>query len=820
MSKPKVVCVLGMHRSGTSLVARVLNVLGLELGPEEHLMRPASSNPAGHWESRPIKELNDEILSRLGGSWSEPPELAPGWQDAPELGDLRERARELIEADFSDYDLWGFKDPRCCLTAPFWQRLLPPMRYVICLRNPLDVAASLHARKVDSMPVDRGALLWLTYMRAALAATAGQDRHLVFYEDLMADPKPAVRRLAKFIGRHKSKDARAEARLAIRVAMSEGLWHHRTAASNVVDASLVPFNVKAFYVALRLSVPRRKTAGTEMIDLLGAQAVDAGRRLARLEQLLSERRADLERLRAARQADLERLRSEHRAEVERLASSRTEEERRRRRLEAELEAAREELRRLQEPPEPVDESTGPSPGASAGASDPLVAEIKGRVRELIPDGATVLVAGKGDDALLQLGAARAWHFPMAEDGRYAGYHPAGDTAAIAQLEGLRARGADHLLLPATTLWWLDHYRGLRRHLEERYLPLVEDERCAIFRLAADGRRAATGPLRTLERVVAALRMRSGRDPSILDWNTGLELAAGLPEVAVFAPPDEEEPALPYLDRTVDVVVLASESQARIAEACRVAAGAVIKFDPGSPERSGVEWLAAGASGWGEDVCVTLIPAGDGTAWEATIGAVAETLDDGFAGELRMIGEAATLAPATARAAASGVRLRAIDAAPGASVAERARTAIAGADHRLHVFVTAPGVPLPNWLPSLLALFSTERNAGVVGARILTSLGSLAEAGGSLAPDGSHRHRGAGDHDPDRPEYRYVRRVDFCSPPLLATSREVFERNGGFDGDGTPPAEAAVAFALRAGRAGAAVYYQPQARVIALGSASR
>ena len=66
-----------------SLVSRALNVLGLYLGPEEHLMRPSSDNPAGHWENRPIKQINDEILSILGGSWSAPPPLPPGWERCP-----------------------------------------------------------------------------------------------------------------------------------------------------------------------------------------------------------------------------------------------------------------------------------------------------------------------------------------------------------------------------------------------------------------------------------------------------------------------------------------------------------------------------------------------------------------------------------------------------------------------------------------------------------------------------------------------------------------------------------------------------------------
>jgi hypothetical protein len=854
VSEPTIVCVLGMHRSGTSLVARVLNLLGLDLGPEEHLMRPGPANPAGHWESRAIKEINDEILLRLGGSWSEPPELAAGWERKPELAELRRQARELIEADFSGSDLWGFKDPRNSLTLPFWQRILGPMRYVICLRNPVDVAASLEVREDEPVPFEQGIGLWLTYVRVALGATAGHRQQLVFYEDLMADPGPVVQRLARFIGRHKTA-AEPEVRGAIGVVASENLWHHRTAVPNVVDASRLAFHVKALYLALRLFVPGPENVGTDALDLLGAYAADAGRRLAELEagqaeleksrersRTLNRRRVALERRLSERRADLERIRQEHseekrlRREFEaELAASRTEERRlrselevtraeearRRRELDAELGTTRAELSRLEAATRDSASETDEGPGAAAvpsGTHPRLVAEIQARAQELIPSGAIVLVAAKGEHALLQLEGSRGWHFPLGADGRYAGDHPAGDTAVIAQLEALRARGANHLLLPATTLWWLDHYRGLRRHLEDRYVPLLEDEHCAIYRLSAEERRHVTGPIATLRRTVACVRTRFGRDPSILDWRTELEIADHAPGLRVFVPPGEE-PALPYLDGTVDIVVLASEDAARIAEARRVAATAVIRVDPNSTERAELEWLAGGPSGWGEDVSVTLIPDATGPHWDATVAAVAETLDDGFAGELRLVGDPAALGPASERAAAAGARVRPIEVAAGANLAQRARAASEATDQPVQVFVAAPSVPLPGWLPSIRALFSGDRNPGVVGTRIVSRFGALEEAGGILAADGSRRRRGEGDSNPDRPEYRFVQPVDFCSPPLLATRGDLFDRLGGFREGPVTPADAVVDFSLRAGRTGAPVYYQPHARVVTLGDGS-
>ena len=845
MTAPTIVCTLGMHRSGTSLVSRVLNVLGVYLGPQEQLMRPSTDNPTGHWESRPIKEINDEILSLLGGSWQEPPSLGAGWERSPELAGPRHRAREVIEADFSGTELWGFKDPRNSLTLPFWQRILDPMRYVICLRNPLDVAASAGAsnRGEDTVPFEQGVELWLTYVRGALAATAGHPRHFVFYEDLMTDPEPVVRELARFIGRESSSDTESDLRTAITVAVTGGLWHHRTAVPSVVDASRLPFHVKAFYLALRQFVQGSETVGPEALDLLGTYAAAAGdqqaqldaavaelkqareqartlkRRAIALEQRVAERSDELQRATAERDEE-RRLREEHEAERRRLARERDEERRLRRRVESELENRHSEISPLQASAGPGGSNATPSPTPShRPESVGLASEVRERATELIPTGATVLVAGKGDEALLRLGGPTCWHFPMAEDGRYAGFHPAGDTAAIAQLEALRARGADHLLLPKTTLWWLDHYEGLRRHLESRYVTLLTDEHCAIFRLTSEERGQASGPLTTLKRTIACLRIRTGRDPSILDWGRDLGIGDHLPEEKLFVPPGDEQ-TLPYLDGTVDIVVLPADAGAvRLAEARRVAATAVIRIDPSSSEGAELEWLAGGDSGWGADASVTMIPDADARPWDAALGAFAEALQDGFAGEFAASGDPATLRDIYDPAAAAGISLGQVEAPPGASVARRAQLAAEGSDRRLQVFLTAPAVPLPGWLPSMLTLLGSERDAGVVGARIVSRLGFLEEAGGILA-DGKRERRGEGDANPDRPEYCFVRRVDFCSPPLVAVKRKLFDRLGGVERGGVSPDDALVDFSLRAGQTGAPVYYQPEARVVALGNGDR
>lgn len=249
-AKAQVVCVLGMHRSGTSVITKAANLLGVYLGPDEHLMGPAKeNNPKGFWEHELLTDLNDEILSALGGNWHEPPVFAPGWESAPELADLRRRAAELLAGEFASAELWGWKDPRTCLTLPFWQQLLPSMQYVICIRNPVDVARSLERR--DNFTFEKGVRLWLSHMQSALRHTGGKPRMFVFYGDFMDDWRAEVHRLAVFLGRL-SIVGQPELQQTMREFVNADLQHYRTSLAGVMGEPQLAFPAKALYLTLRL----------------------------------------------------------------------------------------------------------------------------------------------------------------------------------------------------------------------------------------------------------------------------------------------------------------------------------------------------------------------------------------------------------------------------------------------------------------------------------------------------------------------------------------------------------------------------------------
>jgi glycosyltransferase involved in cell wall biosynthesis len=114
----------------------------------------------------------------------------------------------------------------------------------------------------------------------------------------------------------------------------------------------------------------------------------------------------------------------------------------------------------------------------------LKEQLKRIVASVLPADATLAVLSKGDDDLLRLGAHRAWHFPEGPGHKYAGHHPASSDEAIRYLEAIRKRGGQYLLLPNTAFWWLEHYSGFGRYLEENYKLTHRDEHCWIWDLSA------------------------------------------------------------------------------------------------------------------------------------------------------------------------------------------------------------------------------------------------------------------------------------------------------------------------------------------------
>lgn len=185
--------VMGMHRSGTSMVNRILNLMGIYFGPEgiETDTALGLENIKGFWERRDIRRLNEDLLADLGCDWKH----VISWDPVKVSDSSRVRFANNAQLTLLRLDAhrpWTFKDPRTCLTFSFWRPLLEFPVIVWALRHPMKVAHSLKAR--NGFPLEFGLALWEVYLGHALAATQGLPRVVFDFDRLISDPVGQVER--------------------------------------------------------------------------------------------------------------------------------------------------------------------------------------------------------------------------------------------------------------------------------------------------------------------------------------------------------------------------------------------------------------------------------------------------------------------------------------------------------------------------------------------------------------------------------------------------------------------------------------------------
>lgn len=202
-----------MHRSGTTLLAKLLASAGVFMG------RTLSAN----FESVFFQQLNRDILDPFGCSWAHVEELPPTAALFEKFNTLKkivaDRVITRMQADhFGDDNSvrseWGWKDPRTCLTLPFLHPTFPDARLVFIYRDPRDVASSLIVR--DERAYDKACrfepeearrrflryvALWHEYNRRSLEAMRRfATIALVRYEDLVLQPMEHMRALVGTLG--------------------------------------------------------------------------------------------------------------------------------------------------------------------------------------------------------------------------------------------------------------------------------------------------------------------------------------------------------------------------------------------------------------------------------------------------------------------------------------------------------------------------------------------------------------------------------------------------------------------------------------------
>ncbi len=189
--------VLGMHRSGTSALTRVLNLCGVALG--KNLMRPQPDNPAGFWENQQIVDFNDRLLSALGLSWDSTAPLPEHWKRSHEVLQIIDGICDLLRREFAGCDRWAIKDPRLCRLLPIWKCVFNKLgvrpRYVHILRAPHEVCRSLSAR--NGLSDGLCGQLWLRYVSDVQNATCGETVVTVTYDGLLRNWRHLVAKVGE-----------------------------------------------------------------------------------------------------------------------------------------------------------------------------------------------------------------------------------------------------------------------------------------------------------------------------------------------------------------------------------------------------------------------------------------------------------------------------------------------------------------------------------------------------------------------------------------------------------------------------------------------
>jgi len=239
-----------MHRSGTSLLARTLSLMGADL--PANLAGPNYANEAGYWESLDINSIHEEIFKLLSLAWYEFGTSPESWHKSAAAGTFRQRMLQILHRDFSTSRLFLLKDPRMSRLVPFWIDVLKEFgarpAFIIALRNPLEVADSLE-RLYPLLP-QRALLLWLRYMLDAEQFTRGLPRCFVSYDDLLSGWPAAVTRIGRLTGIHWPRTT-AEAAPEIEAVVSDRYRHYRVDVSALESDPSVIWWIKSLYAALR-----------------------------------------------------------------------------------------------------------------------------------------------------------------------------------------------------------------------------------------------------------------------------------------------------------------------------------------------------------------------------------------------------------------------------------------------------------------------------------------------------------------------------------------------------------------------------------------
>jgi GT2 family glycosyltransferase/glycosyltransferase involved in cell wall biosynthesis len=673
------------------MLTRLLHACGLYLGPKDELMPAQADNPDGFWEHLGFVALNDELLNELGGGWDLPPKRDENFAHA-RLEPLRMKARLLIEK-FDSTDLWGWKDPRNSLTLPFWQNLLPSMKTLIMVRNPLEVAHSMKER--NGISYSFGLRLWEIYNRRVIETAGNQERLVTHYDLFFQDPEPELRRVAHFIGLPEATVKNAA------TLVKKRRRHTHFTVEHLIDARVAPEVIELYRdliaeASSKASPKERKTETREPEKSGDADLLPGS--VSRLNALVPERAAQIESLYgdllAQEEARHKKETDELKARLEQLSGHLAQTEAHHKAQAEELSARLKHINQLLR-----DKSV------SLAESEARGDELKTRLRQQLKTTQKLSrLLDEADHAAARLRSSARWLIANPVAALKAKLFPQ-------QSRNLLGYGHLEKIVSAYKDW-----RG--GHPE---VAVVDDE---------------------IQTLISGTGLSRGQRPSSTE------------------PPLSTRPIEFPVHQQVEVsIIIPVFNQLRFTQACL----------DSLQEDQGTERF---------EVIVVDDSSTDGTAQAVPrIPGVVYLRNEKNSGFIASCNRGAE--------AARGKYL---------------------------VFLNNDTLVKPGWLSALVNTFAEQQRAGIVGSKLVYPDGRLQEAGGIVWRDALGWNYGKFD-DAKKPEYNYLREVDYCSAAALMIPKSLFTTVGGFDSRYAPAYYEDTDLAFKVRKAGYEVLYQPLSEVI-------
>lgn len=222
------IVVTGMHRSGTSMIASMLQEFGIGFGDPATFYQANEWNPKGYLEQREVIDLNSRLISNFPNTKSK---LSKALSQVlyllmPGPGTINRRAqalKEQMESLGTRYRSLAVKDPRFCVTLNAWASTVPIESTVVCIRHPWEVAHSLKRRQ--NIPLTVGLRFW-NYHISSLLENLTADKSLLIHYNNLTGPE-FLAELNRLLAFFRIDLSEAEAVERFRRVFSQELYHCR-----------------------------------------------------------------------------------------------------------------------------------------------------------------------------------------------------------------------------------------------------------------------------------------------------------------------------------------------------------------------------------------------------------------------------------------------------------------------------------------------------------------------------------------------------------------------------------------------------------------